>query len=223
MQSVVTSSSNQDSGLFEVNLRDDRYLPFEGSGAVSTWRLELPGELPQFDHDTIADVVLHLRYTAREGGAPLRAAAQEHLLVQVSQAETAGAVAGSVQLLSLRNDFPTEWARFRATQLAGGEEAVLSLLLRPEHYPFWASTRTINLHQLELFAESSVDGALTVALADVDDRPADQPRAFTPGPGMRTVGFAVPDPLPPALGELILYLNTTALSELWLVLSWHSG
>jgi len=36
---------------------DERYLPFEGSGAVSQWRLELPTDVPQFDHDTISDVV----------------------------------------------------------------------------------------------------------------------------------------------------------------------
>jgi hypothetical protein len=222
VESVVTSSGNQDSGLFEVNPRDDRYLPFEGSGAVSRWRLELPGELPQFDHDTISDVVLHLQYSAREGGAPLRSAAQEHLLELISQPETAEAVAGTVRLLSLRHDFPTEWARFRATQLAGDEEAVLALTLRGEHYPFWASKRTIGLHRLELLAESGDTGALTVALADVEERPADHPRAFTPGPGVRTVAFADPDTLPDALGELTLHLNNTAFTELWLVLSWHS-
>ncbi|HCT78022.1 MAG TPA: insecticidal toxin protein, partial [Micromonosporaceae bacterium] len=46
VQSVVTSTGHNDSGMFEVNLRDERYLPFEGSGAVSEWRLELPAELP---------------------------------------------------------------------------------------------------------------------------------------------------------------------------------
>jgi hypothetical protein len=38
---VVTSSGNQDGGLFEVSPRDERYLAFEGAGAgaVSRWRL----------------------------------------------------------------------------------------------------------------------------------------------------------------------------------------
>ena len=31
LQSIVTSSAQNDSGMFESNLRDDRYLPFENS------------------------------------------------------------------------------------------------------------------------------------------------------------------------------------------------
>ena len=39
----------EDSGLFELNFRDERYLPFEGTGAISRWRIELPRETNQFD------------------------------------------------------------------------------------------------------------------------------------------------------------------------------
>ena len=42
LQSIVTSSAQNDSGLFETNLRDERYLPFEDSGVISEWQLELP-------------------------------------------------------------------------------------------------------------------------------------------------------------------------------------
>ena len=72
IQSIVTSSGQNDSGLFETNLRDERYLPFEGAGVISTWRIELPTAFRQFDYETISDVILHLRYTAREGGELLR-------------------------------------------------------------------------------------------------------------------------------------------------------
>lgn len=72
IQSIVTSSGQNDSRLFETNLRDERYLPFEGSGAISEWQIQLPKDFRQFDYDTISDVVLHLRYTAREGGEPLK-------------------------------------------------------------------------------------------------------------------------------------------------------
>jgi hypothetical protein len=223
VQSIVTSSGNQDSGLFEVNLRDERYLPFEGSGAVSHWRLELPADLPQFDHDSISDVVLHLRYTARDGGAPLRTAAQDHLLALVGDAETAGTVAGSARLLSLRHDFPTEWARFQGAELDENGEAAFTVTLRPEHYPFWAAARPITLHRLELFVASEEPGPVTAALAGADNRPADQPRPFTPGPWPRTVSFTAGDGLPPATGDLTLYLSSTDLTELWLVVNWHSA
>ena len=39
---------------------------------VSTSWKELPTGVRQFDYDTITDVILHMRYTAREGGGLLR-------------------------------------------------------------------------------------------------------------------------------------------------------
>src|SRR5258708_6064754 len=54
MQSIVTSTGQSDSGMFEVNLHDERYLPFEGRGAISRWRLELPQETNAFDFTTIS-------------------------------------------------------------------------------------------------------------------------------------------------------------------------
>ena len=62
--------ASNDSGLFETNLRDER-LPavrgLRGDQPVAA-RTARP-TCAQFDYDTISDVVLHLRYTAREGGA----------------------------------------------------------------------------------------------------------------------------------------------------------
>lgn len=223
VQSMVASSGNQDSGLFEVNLRDERYLPFEGSGALSSWRLELPAELPRFDHDTISDVVLHLRYTAREGGLPLRAAAQSHLKEQVSLAGTAG----SVRLVSMRHEFPTEWARFIATALDGDTtEAPLSITLGEQHYPYWSgAVAPIGLHRVELFAQPGPDTkpTVTVATAPGDD-PARVPHQLatdTTLSGLRT-GVLADDPLPGAVGELTLYLDDNSMTNLWLALSWGS-
>ena len=51
--------------MFETNLRDERYLPFEGAGVISAWSLALLGKPRSFDYDTIADVLLTIRYTAR--------------------------------------------------------------------------------------------------------------------------------------------------------------
>src|ERR1700732_3190246 len=54
LQSIVTSSAQGDTGLFETNLHDERYLPFEGTGiAGSQWQLTLPSEVRLFDFDTI--------------------------------------------------------------------------------------------------------------------------------------------------------------------------
>jgi hypothetical protein len=68
IQGIATSQPNEAAGLFDFNFRDERYLPFEGAGAISEWRLELPAELRQFDYNSIKDIVLHVSYTAREDG-----------------------------------------------------------------------------------------------------------------------------------------------------------
>src|SRR5262245_20146146 len=52
----------------------------------------------------------------------------------ISPVGSQATAAGSVRLLSVRHDFPTEWAKFTATPGA----ADLRLELKPEHYPFWA-------------------------------------------------------------------------------------
>jgi len=68
-QAIATSTANRDSGLFELNFNDQRYLPFEGAGVISGWNLDLPDpKISQFDYHTISDVILHIAYEAEEAG-----------------------------------------------------------------------------------------------------------------------------------------------------------
>jgi hypothetical protein len=85
IESIVTSSGQNDTGLFEPNLRDERYLPFEGAGVIGTWRIDLPAAFPQFDYDTISDVVLHVRYTAKAGGGLLAQQATNELQTALNE------------------------------------------------------------------------------------------------------------------------------------------
>lgn len=64
--SIATSSAQSDGGQFDLNFRDERYLPYEGAGVVSRWKLEFPSGFRVFDYDTISDVLIHLSYTADE-------------------------------------------------------------------------------------------------------------------------------------------------------------
>lgn len=139
IHSVVTSGASNDSGMFETNLRDERYLPFEGSGAIARWRLELPGEFRQFDYGTIADAIIHVRYTAREGGAPLREAAMESLAATLAAANQAAPVV----LLSLRNDYPGEWHRF----LSGDP---LAISIGRNRFSYITQGRTIGVQSIAL-------------------------------------------------------------------------
>ena len=62
---IATSTAQADGGVFELSFRDERYLPFEGQGAISTWRLELPRTVRAFDYGSITDVVVSLAHSAK--------------------------------------------------------------------------------------------------------------------------------------------------------------
>ena len=105
---IVTSSGSMDSGMFETNLHDERFLPFEGAGAVSSWSLSLPAQLRPFDYTTISDVILHIHYTARDAGDALAAPATKEL---VAMLDTVGQ-SGQALMFCLRFDFPSQWYAF---------------------------------------------------------------------------------------------------------------
>lgn len=105
--SVAISSGQQDAGVFDLDFNGDDYQPFEGAGAISTWRLRLPDTIKQFDYRTISDVVLHLRYTARDGGEQFRQAASNAAKSTINAAATARLTFSS--LLDIRNDAPDAW------------------------------------------------------------------------------------------------------------------
>jgi hypothetical protein len=129
IQSIITSSAQQDSGLFDLNLEDVRYLPFEGAGAVSTWRIELPNAIPQFDHESIRDLVMHIRYTAREAGH-LKTDAITYIKESVLPDS------GLLQLFCLNSDFSTSWNNFVA---APGNTGSLAVTVSGEQLPYWVS------------------------------------------------------------------------------------
>jgi hypothetical protein len=105
---IATSTGREDAGLFETNLRDERYLPFEGAGAESRWRLTMDKDANRFDFAGISDVVLHVRYTARQGQDALGTAAKKRLAdLQKAAADTTLA-----RLMSLKAEFSDGWYRF---------------------------------------------------------------------------------------------------------------
>jgi hypothetical protein len=136
VQSVALSSGREDAGMFEVNLHDDRYLPFEGLGAISHWHLELPTDTNRFDLQTLSDVVLHVRYTARDGGKGLRDAARAAVIKNSMTPRT------GIQLFSARTEFPDAFARLFAPTGAGQS---LDLVLGPQHFPYILTTQQINM------------------------------------------------------------------------------
>lgn len=124
VKAIAASNAQNDSGVFELSFRDERYLPFEGAGAISQWSLELFCDLPsnnpdpgnpdfgkplrQFDYGTISDAILHVKYTAREDAGAFKNGAVSHLRDYLSQDGTTH----SLRMFNLRQEFPTQWHRF---------------------------------------------------------------------------------------------------------------
>ena len=147
MQSIATSHAQNDSGLFELNFRDERYLPFEGAGVVSRWRIDLPKETNSFDFNTLQDVIFELKYTSRSGGDILRNAAQR----QVEQ--LLGGVDGTTQLrmVRARQEFPDAWAAFASPTDQNSTVQSLSMDLDIDRFPFLYKGRAIDLLSVDIF------------------------------------------------------------------------
>jgi hypothetical protein len=145
-EAIATSSGQNDAGMFELNFRDERYLPFEFAGAVSCWRVELPPENNPFDINAINDVVLHLNYTAREGGEVLRRVANE-----AAQRHLPG---DGVRFFDVEHDMPDAWRRFQSQFTNGDSARELDLRLSRNMFAFTHGQRELRIDQLELFFES---------------------------------------------------------------------
>jgi hypothetical protein len=144
---IVTSSGTNDSGMFETNLRDERFLPFEGAGAISTWTLTLPSALAAFDYSMISDVILHIRYTARDAGDPLGSQATTELIAMMDSAKGQSSQA---LLFNLRYDFPTEWSAF----INGTGN--FSATLEKQYFPYMVqSARNLHIDSLTLYAANT--------------------------------------------------------------------
>ncbi|MDP3599270.1 MAG: hypothetical protein Q8S75_19970, partial [Nitrospirota bacterium] len=163
-QSIATSSGQNDGGLFELNFHDDRYLPFEGPGAESIWQFSLPTEFKAFDYDTIADLVLHIRYTAREGGDDYARSVASGLVRTLNGIPTDGLKL----LVSLRHDFPAEW---RALQVEG-DDARREIRIDASLFPYFVRGK-FNITAVRTIANGVAvgpplfSGSLATAIFDI--------------------------------------------------------
>jgi len=131
---IATSSAQNDSGMFELNFKDERYLPFEGAGVISRWSLELPG-VKQFDYYTISDVVLHIKYIASEGGEQLKESAKGSVYVQVNQINQQLNETGLHIPWSMKHDMPNEWNLFI-------KNGITNIIIEPSRLPYMAPVTT---------------------------------------------------------------------------------
>jgi hypothetical protein len=148
-EAIATSTGQNDSGLFELNFRDERYLPFEYAGAVSRWRIELPIETNAFDIDTLSDLIFQLSYMAREGGSPLRKA---------SWAAASCMLPGAgLRFFDWRQDFADSWQRFKAlVPVVEQPDCTRPLTLRMSRsmFPYLPGQRPVRMRRVEIWFEA---------------------------------------------------------------------
>ena len=152
IQSIATSSAQNDSGMFELNFRDERYLPFEGTGAISSWRLELPTEVRQFDYNTISDVIVHVKYTSREGGSSLRGISNSSLKAKLDEVQKELGKTGMHCMIDVRRDMPDDWNRLK-------NNGSVDLMVSKSRLPYFAQViNTTSIESISFIASTEGGG-----------------------------------------------------------------
>lgn len=177
VRAIGISRGVDETGMFAFDFRDPRYLPFEGAGAASRWSIELLNDpdnndfgrpLRQFDYETITDVVLTIRYTARENAGPFRAGALKALRDQLGEADATPVL----RAFDLRREFPSEWRRFLfPSDPAAGN--LLTLPMRRSLFRYLGQGETLQINALWVIARCRDSGDYTVTLSPpLPDAPA---------------------------------------------------
>jgi hypothetical protein len=175
VKAIAASNAQNDAGMFELMFRDDRYLPFEGAGAVSNWALELFNDIPsnnpdpanpdfgkplrQFDYSTISDAILHVKYTSREDAGAFKNGAIAHLRDYLSAAGTMPLM----RLFNLRQEFPAPWARF-LNPLNPADGNVFEMELSSDIFLTMDQDKTLQINSIWLLARCTDAGSYKVVM-----------------------------------------------------------
>jgi hypothetical protein len=158
VQSICTSTAREDSGKFELQFREERLLPFEGVGAhvaagdSDPWEFKL-SRGNELDYDSISDLVLHLRYTARQGRAD----------TYVNGAEN------RKRLFRLKHDFADAWQTYQET----AEPATFSAVLTTQHFVKSRGEQLGNVASVDVYTRGVGAGeTLTLGKTSVGSWPA---------------------------------------------------
>jgi hypothetical protein len=173
IQSIATSSAQNDNGMFELNFRDERYLPFEGAGAISDWHIKLNKDFPQFDFATISDVIIHLNYTAREGGELLRSKAVAEFNKKMNALALAENRSGSFRVFDLKREYPDKWYKFlHPANPADDQQIVLENL--SDRLPYFTQQfHTKKARRIDVVARIKDAQTYKVMLSPLGDKDAD--------------------------------------------------
>jgi len=200
MQQIALSQvaeQEPNNGLFELRFDNDRFLPFEGTGAVARYRLELGGRAGSYDLAALTNVIVNLKYTALQGGEAFAAAVRG--LLKPTQA---------LRAFNLAVDFGDVWQAFLE-----GDSNTLELGLFPEYFPAMANGR---IGAILSHYETRGPGSATFTLENLGQRLPlpDKKTVDTSGLTIQRAGTSL---------RLGFKGNKAALGNVYLVLAYQAG
>lgn len=186
--SIATSTAQNDAGVFELSFRDERYMPFEGAGAVSRWRITLPKTFKPFDYRTITDVILSISYTAELDGT-LRTKVEQGL--GGAEALLLSYVRNNslTRVFSLRQEFSSAFTRL----LHSPANTEVRFEINDRHFPVFAQGKILTPTSALLVARVAPGASLAGFAVTIDGAPLAGP--FAPRAELGNLAGA---PLPPA-------------------------
>ena len=165
--SIATSNAQNDSGVFELNFRDERYLPFEGCGVFGEWQLELNSDklLRMFDYNTISDVIVTIRYTALEDNGTFKNDVRTYLkaLIASTVAPTYSQSGLTLnRMFSLRHEYGTEWHKM-FHPLPGGTQT-MNFKIQKDQFPYFAQNRNVSFAKIHIYGFFTTTDDYTVTI-----------------------------------------------------------
>jgi hypothetical protein len=160
---IATSTAQNDAGVFELSFRDERYMPFEGLGAVSQWQLTLPKVFRSFDYQTINDVIVSISYQAEQDGV-LRANVEGQLqklqgtistYFSTSHPEVDASYPPPNRLFSLRQDFSSAFTRL----LRSPAGTSVTIELSDRNFPFFLRGQSLKVGRVVVLLRADATAA----------------------------------------------------------------
>lgn len=227
-EAIATSTAQNDAGVFELNFRDERYVPFENAGAVSSWTLSMMDDkkLRQFDYGTISDIIIHVKYTARNDDA--KAIATKATLN--SKLSTISTGINLPRYFSLKHEFSNEWYLGFDTLVnvsgVGNVGRPMNLQLKRDHFPEYSRDKTISISGTDFVIRPKADvtyklvyGSTTIDLnGNLNDYVA-TPLTMTPAEYNKSFNFI----LYKVVGGIAQAVIETELEDLFFILQYKLG
>lgn len=153
---------------------DDRRVPANNPDPSNP---DFGAPLRQFDYSTISDVIIHIKYTAREDAGAFKNGAIAHLRAHFSEDGTTR----SWLILDLRRQFGTAWSRF-LNPVTPADGNVCEFELSTALFPQRDRRKTLKLNTIILLARCTDPGNYDVTLTP--------PLAAPPPAGSNTMVLA---------------------------------